>query len=97
MFTIGKRGEEADILAGEADLRAQGVTVHRIPRGGQTTFHGPGQLVAYPLLALRSTGLGARAYVEALEDAMVATAGSLGVSAKVAVTALCITQHGEGC
>ena len=52
-----------------------------IPRGGETTFHGPGQLVAYPILALRPLGIGARAYVEALEDSMVAVAGAYGVAA----------------
>ncbi len=51
-----------------------------IPRGGETTFHGPGQLVAYPIIDLRQAGLGARAYVELLEDAMVQVAGRHGIS-----------------
>lgn len=63
-------------------MRARGVHVEAIPRGGETTYHGPGQLVAYPILALRGLGLGARAYVEALEDAMVAAAGAYGVAAR---------------
>jgi lipoate-protein ligase B len=53
--------------------------VHTIPRGGETTFHGPGQLVAYPIADLRSLKVGARAYVEGLEDAMVATCGCYGL------------------
>jgi lipoate-protein ligase B len=63
-------------------VAARGVEVATIPRGGETTYHGPGQLVAYPIVALRGLGLGARAYVEGLEDAMVAAAGAYGVSAR---------------
>jgi lipoate-protein ligase B len=61
--------------------RASGASIATIPRGGETTYHGPGQLVAYPVLALRGWGLGARAYVEGLEDAMAAVAGAYGVAA----------------
>jgi hypothetical protein len=50
-----------------------------VPRGGETTYHGPGQLVAYPILNLRQLGLGARAFVEGLEDAMVQTVGCFGI------------------
>ena len=57
------------------EVRARGIDVHVSPRGGQVTFHGPGQLVAYPVLGLRAAGLGARAYVEGLEDAIISTLG----------------------
>lgn len=53
--------------------------MHTVPRGGETTYHGPGQLVAYPIINLRQLGLGARAFVEGLEDAMVQTAGCFGI------------------
>jgi lipoate-protein ligase B len=56
-----------------------GVEVVNIPRGGETTFHGPGQLVAYPIVQLRGLGLGARAYVDALEDSMISTVGAYGI------------------
>eukprot|EP00882_Tetradesmus_deserticola_P025760 GHRQ01028323.1.p1 GENE.GHRQ01028323.1~~GHRQ01028323.1.p1 ORF type:complete len:100 (+),score=12.06 GHRQ01028323.1:265-564(+) len=61
------------------ELRQIGYEVHNVPRGGETTFHGPGQLVAYPIVNLRQLGLGARAFVERLEDAMVQTAGCFGI------------------
>lgn len=61
---------------------ATGAEVAHIPRGGETTYHGPGQLVAYPILDLRRYGLGARAYVESLEDSMIAVAGAFGVAAR---------------
>lgn len=59
-----------------------GAEVVAIPRGGEVTWHGPGQLVAYPLLSLRRRRLGVRAYVEALEDGLVAAAGAWGVAVR---------------
>lgn len=58
------------------------IDIETIPRGGETTYHGPGQLVAYPIVDLRNRSLGARAYVEGLEDALVATVGAFGVQAR---------------
>jgi hypothetical protein len=64
------------------ELRRSGFEVHSVPRGGETTYHGPGQLVAYPIINLKQLGLGARAFVEGLEDAMVQTAGCFGIQAR---------------
>jgi hypothetical protein len=61
------------------ELARLGIDVVTVPRGGETTYHGPGQLVAYPILNLRQLGLGARAFVEGLEDAMVQTVGCFGI------------------
>lgn len=61
------------------ELGRLGIDVVTVPRGGETTYHGPGQLVAYPIVDLRQLGLGARAFVEGLEDAMVQTAGCFGI------------------
>ena len=80
---MGKRGSDVDFRAGIDEALAAGAEVAAAPRGGETTFHGPGQLVAYPILNLRSLKLGARAYVEALEDTMIDTAEKYGVVAKV--------------
>lgn len=63
-------------------VRDHGIPVVTIPRGGETTYHGPGQLVAYPILSLRGLSLGARAYVETLEDTIIAVAGAYGVAAR---------------
>jgi lipoyl(octanoyl) transferase len=62
-------------------LAALGASVHYTERGGDVTFHGPGQLVIYPVLSLRQLGCGARAYVEGLEDVMCAVAARHGVLA----------------
>jgi len=62
-------------------LRRLGAEVHHTLRGGDVTFHGPGQLVGYPICDVRRLGCGARAYVEGLEDALVAAAARFGVAA----------------
>lgn len=64
------------------DLEASGIDVIRVPRGGEVTFHGPGQLVAYPILSLKSAGLGARAYVESLEDSIIDALQTWGITAR---------------
>jgi len=61
------------------ELQKLDIDVVNVPRGGETTYHGPGQLVAYPIINLRQLGLGARAFVEALEDAMIHTVGCFGI------------------
>lgn len=71
VFTIGKRGSESDFLVNIQELRKAGVDIVHVPRGGETTYHGPGQLVAYPIVNLRDKRLGARAYVELLEDSII--------------------------
>jgi len=85
VFTVGKRGRGHG-FATDAHMRAAlsaGASLDAdSPRGGQATFHGPGQAVAYPVVCLRSLGLGARRYVEALEDACVRAAGRWGVHAE---------------
>jgi hypothetical protein len=63
-------------------LEALGAEVVSIPRGGEVTWHGPGQLVAYPLVGLRRAALGVRGYVEALEDGLVGAAGAWGLAVR---------------
>ena len=81
MYTVGKRNTDHNILADPARLAELGVEVHRTRRGGDVTYHGPGQTVLYPVVHLRESRLGARAYVEGLEDVMIAAAESFGVRA----------------
>jgi lipoate-protein ligase B len=66
--TLGLRGSASDLLVSEEDLSSQGIAVHTTDRGGQATYHGPGQIVAYPVVTLKSLGLSVRAYVLALEE-----------------------------
>ena len=79
MYTVGKRNTEHNILADPARLAELGVEIHRTSRGGDG-HHGPGQMKRYPAVHLRESRLGARAYVEGLEDVMIAAAASFGVA-----------------
>ncbi len=80
VYTIGRGGDEANLLASPARLVELGAELVRIDRGGDITFHGPGQLVAYPIVELRDP-LDLRRYVRSLEAAVIATAGAFGVVA----------------
>jgi lipoyl(octanoyl) transferase len=68
VLTLGKRGEAGNILKSPEELRALGVDVYEINRGGDVTYHGPGQLVGYPIVDLSLRGKDVRAFVEGLED-----------------------------
>jgi lipoyl(octanoyl) transferase len=81
VLTLGRHSDPAHILASPDDLRARGIAVERIERGGEVTYHGPGQLVAYPIVRLRDRGLLIRPFVRALEAALVATCLTHGVAA----------------
>lgn len=79
VYTLGRRGGREHVLADAAELRARGAELVTTDRGGDVTFHGPGQLVAYPILDLRSRRLGAAAYVRALEQCVIDTLAAFDV------------------
>jgi lipoyl(octanoyl) transferase len=81
VYTIGRGGDEANLLASPERLRQIGAEFHRVDRGGDITFHGPGQLVAYPIVELRDP-LDLRRFVRSLEASVIATASAFGVSAE---------------
>jgi lipoate-protein ligase B len=81
VITLGVRGDRAHVLASAAELETRGISVVEADRGGDVTFHGPGQLVAYPILDLRVRGLRAADYVRALERVAVETLVTFGVEA----------------
>ena len=80
VYTTGRGGDDANLLAGAGRLRELGAEFFRIDRGGDITFHGPGQLVAYPIVALRDP-LDLRRYVRTLEAAIIEAAATFGVAA----------------
>jgi lipoyl(octanoyl) transferase len=80
VYTIGRGGDEANLLATPERLREIGAEFVRVDRGGDITFHGPGQLVAYPIVELRDP-LDLRRYVRSLEEAIIATAAAFEVPA----------------
>jgi lipoate-protein ligase B len=73
VFTLGMRGGDDHVLAWPALLAERGATLVRTDRGGDVTFHGPGQLVAYPILDLRARGLRPATYVRLLEAVLIET------------------------
>lgn len=81
VLTLGKHGDEAHVLAPAAELERRGIEVIRVERGGEVTYHGPGQLVAYPILRLADRDLLVRPLVRALESAMIETCRAFGVEA----------------
>eukprot|EP00798_Chlamydomonas_sp_ICE-L_P006725 gene6725-3396_t len=81
VYTIGKRGRDTDFRIPLEELISKGAEIYSAPRGGEVTFHGPGQLVAYPIIQLREARLGARKYVETLEDSIISTVGAYGIKA----------------
>ena len=81
VLTLGRSSDERHVLADPTTLVGRGIEVIRVERGGEATYHGPGQLVAYPIVALSERGLMIRPFVRALEAAMIDTCAAFGVSA----------------
>jgi lipoyl(octanoyl) transferase len=81
VLTLGRNADPAHIRASPTALAERGIEVVRVERGGEVTYHGPGQLVAYPIVRLRDRGLLVRPFVRALESALVATCAAFGVDA----------------
>lgn len=98
VVTIGKRPESpGHLLVDEAGLRARGVELCRTDRGGDVTYHGPGQLVVYPVVDLKRLGLGLHAYMRALEEAVIETLGVFGVPGERDATATGVwVRRGDG-
>jgi lipoate-protein ligase B len=77
--TLGVRGKPSDLLISPEALTERGVALYRSDRGGEATFHGPGQVVCYPIVDLKALGLSARRYVQRLEETILATLGAFDV------------------
>jgi lipoyl(octanoyl) transferase len=81
VLTLGRHSDPAHVIASAEELAARGVELIRVERGGEVTYHGPGQLVAYPIVRLADRGLLIRPLVRALEAALAETCRSFGVEA----------------
>ena len=81
VYTLGKSGDQQNMLCTEEYLRSLGAEFYHIDRGGDITFHGPGQLVCYPIVDLDAIGLGVRRYIEALEQSVIDLAAEYGIEA----------------
>ena len=83
VFTLGRNAAARDVLAPAEWLSEQGVTVRETDRGGQVTYHGPGQLVGYPILDLNPDRRDLRRYVRDLEEVLIRTLGDYGITAQI--------------
>ena len=81
VYTLGKSGNEQNMLVTEEYLKGLGAEFYHIDRGGDITFHGPGQLVCYPIIDLDAIGIGVRRYIEALEQSVIDLAKEYGIEA----------------
>jgi lipoyl(octanoyl) transferase len=81
VYTLGKSGSENNLLLNSLQLRAKDASFYRIDRGGDITYHGPGQIVGYPIFDLELIHTGLREYIFGLEEAIIRTVGEFGIIA----------------
>ena len=79
VYTFGKGSDDNHLLASEEELKADGTDVFHIDRGGDVTYHGPGQIVGYPILDLENFGMGLRQYIYSIEEAITKALAEYGI------------------
>ena len=80
VLTMGRASEESDILASREDLVHKNISVHKVERGGLVTYHGPGQIIAYPVFNLRAMKIGVVELVNKLEEVVLKTLSDFSIS-----------------
>ncbi|HOO98588.1 MAG TPA: lipoyl(octanoyl) transferase LipB [Bacteroidales bacterium] len=81
VYTLGKSGSENNLLVDHFQLQARDAKFYRIDRGGDITYHGPGQIVAYPVFDLEEIGIGLKEYISRLEETVIQSCDEMGISA----------------
>ena len=82
VVTLGRTAKEAHIISSPERLRARGIEVHEVERGGDVTFHGPGQLVGYPIFDLKRHRQDLHWYLRQVEEALIVALGEVGIEAE---------------
>ena len=82
VMTLGRNADPSHLLLAAADYAARGIEVRAVERGGEVTYHGPGHLVMYPIVALRQNGISLRAHIRALEGALIAACAAFDIAAE---------------
>ncbi|MBW2592890.1 MAG: lipoyl(octanoyl) transferase LipB, partial [Deltaproteobacteria bacterium] len=81
VFTLGRRGGRENLMVSETFLKKANIPIIQVERGGDITYHGPGQLIGYPIINLKTAHMDVHTYVSRLEDIMILTARDCGVDA----------------
>jgi len=81
VYTLGKSGSEKNLLIDAFQLKSGDAAYYRIDRGGDITYHGPGQIVGYPIFDLEKIGIGMREYISGIEEAVIRTVDMFGLKA----------------
>jgi lipoyl(octanoyl) transferase len=82
VYTLGKSGDMSNLLLSEKQLEEKGATFHKINRGGDITYHGPGQIVGYPILDLENFFTDIHKYLRLLEEAIILTLADYGLQSE---------------
>jgi lipoyl(octanoyl) transferase len=81
VYTLGKSGSENNMLLDMIQLKARDAAFYKIDRGGDITYHGPGQIVGYPIFDLEKIGIGLKEYIHRMEEAIIRTVSEYGITA----------------
>ncbi len=79
VYTMGKSGNEQNLLINSIQMQAEGAEFYTASRGGDITYHGPGQIVGYPILDLEYFGLGVKSYISKIEDVVIKVLANYGI------------------
>lgn len=82
VYTLGRHADTSNILYSDQEIKSRGIEILRTTRGGQVTYHGPGQIVGYPIIKLTGKGKGVAKFVEQLETMLIATLANVGIKAR---------------
>jgi len=80
VYTIGRAGDKSNLLVSEETLASEGISVERVGRGGDITYHGPGQLVGYPIVLMERPDV--HKFVRSIEAALIDAVGAFGVESR---------------
>lgn len=82
VITVGRRGDLSNLLVSHETLKSMGISLYHVERGGDITYHGPGQIVVYPIINLRRYGYRVVKYVEELEEILIRVLDDFGIMAE---------------
>lgn len=82
VYTMGRRASTSHLLVSEEEMREKGIALYYVDRGGDVTYHGPGQITGYPIVDLRKRGLDVHRYIRGLERAIIRALAEFGVAGR---------------